>query len=400
MKLSNITTFVVGNPQTEFGGQYFIFVKVETDTGATGIGEIYAGSFHPDVIGSMVDDVFDRNVAGHSPFDIETIWRRVYSRGYSQRPDPTLVGVLSGIEIALWDIIGKETNQPIHNLIGGLVHPRLRAYSYLYPEEGDSVDVYTDADLAAERAAQYVEEGFTAVKFDPAGPYGAFDPRIPSLDALEQSEKMVRKVRAAIGNRADILFGTHGQFTASGALRLARRIEQYDPLWFEEPTAAEMPEEMAKVARGTKIPVATGERLTTKYEFARVLQTGAASILQPALGRVGGISEAKKIAAMAETHYAVMAPHLYAGPIEAAANVQFAASIPNFLILESIKDMRAGIFADLLVEPLTVEDGHVLVPTSPGLGVELNEAFAAAHPYSKDKLHLRVADEPIEPGPY
>ena len=399
MKLSNITTFVVGNPQTEFGGQYFLFVKVETDTGATGIGEIYAASFHPDAIVAMVDDVFDRTVAGHSPFDIETIWRRVYSRGYSQRPDPSLVGILSGIEIALWDIIGKETNQPVHNLIGGLVHPTLRAYSYLYPKEGDPVNVYEDADLAAQRALEYVDEGFTAVKFDPAGPYSAFDPRIPSLDALEQSELMVRKVRDAIGTRADILFGTHGQFTASGALRMARRIERYDPLWFEEPTAAEMPEEMAKVAHGTSIPIATGERLTTKYEFARVLRAGAASILQPALGRVGGISEAKKIAALAEVHYAVIAPHLYAGPVEAAANIQFAASIPNFLILESIYDMRAGIFDELIVEPLTVADGYVVVPTTPGLGIELNEEVASSYPYEKENLHLRVTGSPIPPGP-
>ena len=400
MKLSNITTFVVGNPQTQFGGQYFIFVKVETDTGADGIGEIYAASFHPEAIVPMVDDVFERTVAGHSPFDIETIWRRVYSRGFSQRPDISLVGVLSGIEIALWDIIGKETGQPIHNLIGGLVHPRLRAYSYLYPKPGDTADVYADADLAAERAVRYVEQGFTAVKFDPAGPYSSFDPRLPSLDSLERSEEMVRTVREAVGTRADILFGTHGQFTAAGALRLARRIEPYDLLWFEEPTAAEMPEEMAKVALGTRIPVATGERLTTKYELARVLHTGAASILQPALGRVGGITEAKKIAAMAEAHYAVVAPHLYAGPVEGAANIQFAASIPNFLILESIKDMRAGIFADLLVDPLTVEDGRVIVPTGPGLGIELDEAFASANPYVKDNLHLRMADDPIGPGPY
>ena len=175
--------------------------------------------------------------------------------------------------------------------------------------------------------------------------------------------------------------------------------KRYDPLWFEEPTAAEMPEEMAKVAHGTSIPIATGERLTTKYEFARVLRAGAASILQPALGRVGGITEAKKIAALAEVHYAVIAPHLYAGPVEAAANIQFAASIPNFLILESIYDMRAGIFGELLVEPLTVADGHVVVPTTPGLGIELNEEVANSYPYEKEHLHLRVADSPIPPRP-
>ena len=143
-------------------------------------------------------------------------------------------------------------------------------------------------------------------------------------------------MREAVGGRCDLLFGTHGQFTAAGAIRLARRLERYDPLWLEEPTPPEMPEEMAKVARATTIPIATGERLTTKYEFARVLETGAASILQMNLGRVGGLLEAKKIAAMAEAHYAQIAPHLYCGPVVGAANIQLAACSPNFLILEGI----------------------------------------------------------------
>ena len=175
------------------------------------------------------------------------------------------------------------------------------------------------------------------MKFDPAAPYSVFDPRQPSLESLELCAKFCKLIREAVGTRADLLFGTHGQFTASGAIRLAKRLEPYDPLWFEEPTPPEKPEEMALVARATSIPIATGERLTTKYEFARVLECRAASILQMALGRVGGIMEAKKIAAMAETYYAQIAPHLYAGPVEGAANIHFAASLPNFLILESIE---------------------------------------------------------------
>jgi 2-dehydro-3-deoxyphosphogalactonate aldolase len=155
-----------------------------------------------------------------------------------------------------------------------------------------------------------------------------------------------------------------------------------------------MPEEMAKVARACKVPIATGERLTTKYEFARVLALGAASILQPALGRVGGIFEAKKIAAMAETHYAQLAPHLYAGPIEGAANIQFAATLPNFLILESIQTW-GGFHAEILKKPIRWEDGYVMVPDEPGLGVELNEEVALAHPYTGDKLHLEVQTTPI-----
>jgi L-alanine-DL-glutamate epimerase-like enolase superfamily enzyme len=165
-------------------------------------------------------------------------------------------------------------------------------------------------------------------------------------------------------------------------------------LWFEEPTPPEMPEEMARVARQTSIPVATGERLATKYEFARVLQSGAAAILQPALGRVGGILEAKKIAGMAEAHYAQLAPHLYCGPIEGAANIQLAACSPNFLMLESIRRWD-GFHAEILKTPIRWEDGYVLVPSAPGLGVELDEEVAARHPYAGKELHLEMLDRPL-----
>jgi len=178
---------------------------------------------------------------------------------------------------------------------------------------------YFDVEASAERALHYVDQGFTAIKFDPVDPYTVFDGRQPSLSELTRAEKFVTALRAAVGDRADLLFGTHGQFTPSGAIRLARKIEAADPLWFEEPIPPDYPEGMAQVARKTSIPVATGERLCTKYEFARVLESGAASILQMALGRVGGMLEAKKIAGMAETHHAVIAPHLYCGPIEAHA---------------------------------------------------------------------------------
>ncbi len=271
----------------------------------------------------------------------------------------------------------------------------LRSYTYLFPKPGDTTDVYADPDLAAERAAEEVARGFTAVKFDPAGPYTVFDGHQPSLDDLDRSEEMVRKVREAVGSAADILFGTHGQFTASGALRLARRIEQYDPLWFEEPTPPENPREMARVASQTAIPIATGERLTTKYEFARVLEHQAASILQPNLGRVGGILEAKKIAAMAETHYAQLAPHLYSGPVLGAANIQLATCTPNFLILEGIQDW-GGFHADILETPIQWERGRVIPPTAPGLGVVLNEDVALAHPYEGDELHLNPSPEPYD----
>jgi len=394
VKITDVKTYVVGNPPPHYGGPYWVFLKLTTDHGVEGIGEAYCVPFHPRTVALMIEDVCERRVLGSDPFKIERLWRIVYSSGYSQHPDLSLMGVLSAIEMACWDIIGKELDKPIYELLGGQVHDKLRSYTYLYQEDSDKVDVYTDPDLAAERAVEYVEQGFTAVKFDPVGPYSAFDPRQLSLEALDRAEEYVRKVREAVGGKCDLLFGTHGQMTTSSAIRLAKRLERYDPLWFEEPVPPENVEEMARVARSTSIPIATGERLATKYEFARLLTKQAASILQMALGRVGGILEAKKIAGMAEAHYAQIAPHLYCGPIEGAANIQIDTCSPNFLIQESILTW-GGFHAEILKEPIRWEDGYIIPPTQPGLGVELDEEVAAKYSYTGKRLHLQPLDRPV-----
>ena len=394
MQLESIQTIVVANPPPSFGGRYFVFVKLRTRCGIEGIGEAYTATFGPKVVAAMAEDLFARVFQGEDPMQTETLWRRAYGEGFSLRPDISLMGVLSALEMACWDITGKALGQPVYKLLGGLVNPRLRSYTYLYPDADEDDSFYGDPDRSAERAARYVEEGFTAVKFDPVGGYSVFDPRQPTLERMDMSERFCARIREAVGDKADLLFGTHGQFTVSGAKRLARRLEPYNPLWFEEPTPPERPEAMAEVARYTCIPVATGERLCTKYEFARVLETGAATILQPNLGRVGGILEAKKIAGMAEAHYAQIAPHLYCGPIVAAANIQLAACIPNFLILESIQQF-GGFHAQLLKKPLQWEGGYVIPSKEPGLGVELNEAVALAHPYDSTRLHLDMAQHPL-----
>ena len=396
MKIRDLKVFVVANPPPGWGGRYFTFVKLVTDSGISGIGECYCATFGPKPVTAMIEDVFGRHVEGMDPFHIEALWRKVYGSGYTLRPDVSLMGVLSGIEIALWDIIGKALGKPVYELLGGRVHEKLRSYTYIYPDiaSGQDDSIYWNAEASAERAAEYVKQGFTAVKFDPAAPYTSFDPRQPSLETIELSVKFCKLLREAVGAKADLLFGTHGQFTTAGAIRFAKKIEPYDPLWFEEPTPPEKPEEMALVARATSIPIATGERLTTKYEFGRVLECRAASILQMALGRVGGLWEAKKIAGMAETYYAQIAPHLYAGPVEGAANIHFAASLPNFLILESIETW-GGFHAQILKKPIEWDSGYVIPPTEPGLGIELNEDVALANPYTGTRLHLEMTDRPL-----
>ena len=402
MRLDKIETFVVANPPPRHGGRYFIFLRLTTACGITGVGEIYNATFGPDLCAAMAADVFDRHFAGCDPHRIEWLWRRTYGAGYTLRPDVTVMGVLSGLEMACWDIVGKAADQPVYSLLGGKVHERLRSYTYLYPPEGDvypdpdTKNVYNDPDSAAEVAADMVGKGFTAVKFDPAGPYTIYDGRQPRLEDLELSERFCSRIREAVGTRADILFGTHGQFTVSGAKRLARRLEKYDPLWLEEPTTPEYPADMAEIARFTSIPIATGERLCTKHEFARVLEAGAASILQMDLGRVGGLLEAKKIAGMAETRQAQIAPHLYCGPVVAAANIQIATCSPNFLILESIGSFD-GPYMSVVSTRIDWQDGYVIPPTAPGLGVELNDAAIAANPYTGTELHLDMETSPVVP---
>ena len=305
MKLATLETFVVGNPPPRHGGRYFIFVRVTTTCGISGVGEIYNATFGHDICCAMALDMFGRHFEGADPHHIEALFRKSYGAGFTQRPDVSVMGVFSGLEMACWDIVGKAAGKPVYELLGGRVHDRLRSYSYIYPASGDvypdpaTPNAYNDPHIAAEVALGMVDQGFTALKFDPAGPFSIYDGRQPGLDDIALSVAFCREIRAAVGTRADLLFGTHGQFTVSGAKRMARALEPFDPLWFEEPIPPENPSDMAQVAAFTSIPVAAGERLCTKHEFARMLEVSAASILQLNLGRVGGLLEAKKIASMA-----------------------------------------------------------------------------------------------------
>jgi L-alanine-DL-glutamate epimerase-like enolase superfamily enzyme len=402
MKLEKLETFVVGNPPPRHGGRYFIFVRLTTACGITGVGEIYSATFGPDVCCAMARDMFGRHFDGADPHHIEALFRKSYGAGFTQRPDVSVMGVFSGLEMACWDIIGKAADLPVYELLGGRVHDRLRSYSYIYPAAGDvypdpnTPNAYNVSSIAAEVAAGMVAQGFTAVKFDPAGPFSIYDGRQPRLKDIALSVAFCRDIREAVGDRADLLFGTHGQFTVSGAKRMARALEEFDPLWFEEPLPPENPSDMAQVASFTSIPVAAGERLCTKHEFARMLEVSAASILQINLGRVGGLLEAKKIASLAETRSAQIAPHLYCGPIVAAANIQIATCSPNFLILESIGTFEAP-YMNAVKGEITWEQGYIIPPTTPGLGLELNDEAIAQMPYTGTELHLEMTQHPITP---
>ncbi|MGR3615063.1 MAG: mandelate racemase/muconate lactonizing enzyme family protein [Paracoccaceae bacterium] len=394
MRLTDLDIIVTAPPAPGWGGRYWVLVKLTTDTGIVGWGECYASSIGPDAMGHVIRDVFARHMEGQNPENIEFMFRRVYSSGFTQRPDLTVMGAWSGLEIACWDILGKDRDRPVHALLGGRMNDRLRAYTYLYPQpQHDINDFWTSAEQAGESAAAMVAQGYTAVKFDPAGPYTMRGGHMPAMNDISMSVAFCKAIRDAVGDKADLLFGTHGQFSTAGAIRLGQAIEPYSPLWYEEPTPPDNFPEMAKVAQAVRIPVATGERLTTKAEFAAVLQSGAATILQPALGRAGGIWEMKKVAAIAEVYNAQMAPHLYAGPIEWAANIQLGLSIPNLLLVETIETP----FHDALIKgSIRVEDGFVHATTAPGLGIEVDEELARAHPFTGTDLHLNMQDAPCD----
>ena len=396
MKLKDLEIFTVKNPPPGWGGRYFIFVKLTTDNGITGYGEVYAASVGSKAMEAVINDVFERHMMNENPENIEMMFRRAYSSGFTQRPDLSVIGAFSGLEIACWDILGKAHDRPVYALLGGKMNDRIRSYTYLYPmKHHDASKFWISPEMQAESALEMVNLGFTAIKFDPAGPYTARGGHMPALTDIELSVKMCAAIRDAIGTKADLLFGTHGQFSTAGAIRLGRALEPYDPLWYEEPVPPDNISSMAKIANSIRIPIATGERLSTKNEFFQVLKEGAASILQPALGRSGGILETKKIAAIAEVNNVLIAPHLYAGPIEWAANIQLAVNIPNILMAETILT-GGGFSGNLIKNKIVWDDGFIIAPTAPGIGIEFDEKLARNNKYVENRLHLEMQDEPCD----
>lgn len=372
MKIVELKTIAIDNIKPYRGGRKWLFIQLITDEGIVGLGErptAHATNLAPQI--SLFHELADEFLIGKSPFDIEKIWQEIYaSRHDFRHPSLFYTRALSAIEIACWDIVGKATNQPIYNLLGGKYHDRLRAYAYM-PAEG----VWEHPEKAGEIAAQLVEEGNTVCKLDPFMPLFPLPRDIP-LKTLNHAAKIFRAIRDAVGDELEIGIGTHGQFSTAGAIRCASVFEEYKPYWFEEPVPPENVDEMARVAAQTSIPIAAGERLVTKYEFTELLEKQAAQVIQLDVAQCGGILESKKIAAIADAHYAMIAPHMYVGPIAAAAAIQLDTCSSNFLVQEfNVNDLHSDIF----VEPIKFERGFITPPTGPGLGVELNEEVVRRH---------------------
>lgn len=372
MKVTGVEPILVSNIAPYRGGRYWLFIQLTTDEGIIGLGERPTG--HALNLGaqiSLIQDLCEQFVVGKSPFQIERLWQAIYASRHDYRhPGLDMTPALSAIEMALWDIVGKATDQPIYNLLGGQVHDELRAYAYM-PTDG----IWENPEKAGDIAIKLVEEGNTACKFDPFTPIFPH-PRDFSLKTIRHVAKIFKAIRAAVGDELEIGIGTHGQFSTAVAIRVAKELEEFSPFWFEEPVPPENIDEMARVAAHTSIPIASGERLATKFEFADLLKKQAAQIIQLDVGQCGGILESKKIAGMAESYYAMIAPHMYCGPVAAAAAVQVDTCSPNFLIQEYNGNKLHN---DIFKEPIRFENGYISPPTGPGLGIELDEAVVKKH---------------------
>lgn len=350
----------------------FVYVKLHTDAGITGIGETSCRGRDEALFGAL--QKIERYITGRDPLQIEQHIQAIYRHAF-WRGGPVLTAALSGVEQALWDIKGKVLGVPVYELVGGKYRDRVRVYTHVghaFPANRDITPVQV-----AEHAEAMLERGFTALKIVPWLPTGEGF----SATAWQRIETMMRALRSAVGDEIDLAVDAHGFLNPINAIEMGKRLEEFNLLFYEEPVLPENVEAMAEVAARVNIPVATGERLYWRYPFRDVLVKNAAKILQPDLCTSGGFMECFRIAAMAEAFFATMAPHNPLSPLSTVVCLHLATVIHNFLIQEVLVD-PSGMRAKLLTEDIeVVQDGYMTVPSGPGWGVELDEEFIRAHPY-------------------
>jgi galactonate dehydratase len=389
MKITAIKTVVVNAEMRNW-----VFVKVETDQqGLYGWGEASLEWKTRAVCGAVED--FAPMLLGEDPTRIEFLYQKMYRQSF-WRMGVIGMSAISGIEQALWDIRGKVLNQPVYNLLGGMVRDRVRMYTHL--GGGDMKAVYetqqtADPQLFVDRALEVVERGYNAVKVLITPPTETLN----SIAAYKYAEKMMEAMRLAVGDNVDIMIDCHGRHALANAIEFCRVLAPFRPYFIEEPVPPENVEVMAEVRRASPVPIATGERLITRFQFRELFEKQACSIIQPDLCHCGGLWEAKKIAAMAETYYMGVAPHNPLGPVANAAALHFALSTPNFLIQE---DMLSDVpwRWEVVQHSLKTENGCWLPTNAPGLGIEVNEAAAAKHPFKQEVIHaltIRAHDNAI-----
>lgn len=375
MRISDLSVHVLGTPWRDL-----TYVVLRTDDGLTGVGETRMLS-HTEALKGYLAEATQNHVLGSDPFDIESLVQRMKHGDYGRSGEIVMSGIAC-VEMACWDIVGKALGQPVWRLLGGKVRDRVKAYANgWYTVERTPEEFHAAATCVVER-------GYQALKLDPFGP-GRWE---LDHDETMRSVALIEAVRDAIGPGRELLLEMHGRFAPHEALRLARLAEPFAPAWIEEPVPPANLKSLAKVAQHANLPIAAGERIHDRMEFRELFELQAADIIQPDIGHIGGILETRKLAATAETHDVLVAPHNVAGQVLTAANLHLAACTPNFKIQEYFND-----FADEQVKlaarglPPVVE-GWFDLPTAPGLGVELDLDMIADNPPTGAHFDLHAED--------
>ncbi len=371
MKITAVEPLVLGT-----SWRNLIFLKVSTDEGLVGFGESTIQNREEGVLGYLPGAV-RRHVLGSDPFNVEDLWLRMYRNDF-WRGGVIATSVMSGIEIACWDIIGKAVGQPVWRLLGGRCHEKVKAYANAW------YTVERTPEEFAKRVKVVLEKGYKALKVDPFGPGAMELSRAETIRSVE----LVAAIRDAVGPEVEIFVEMHGRFSAATAIGIARLMEPYHPGWIEEPCPPEDIPSLQKVAAQVKIPVATGERYFTHYGFREVLESGAADILQPDVIHAGGILDMKKIAAMADARSMVVAPHNSNGPVCTAASVHFDFCTTNIKVQECFDDFSEPWVVEAIPGTPRPHDGYFHLPQGPGLGISLNEDLIKEHPFKEGFFNL------------
>ena len=380
MKVTDVKIFTVDAFRTNW-----VFIKVYTDEGIDGVGEATL-EYKEKALWGAVEHIKEYLV-GQNPLDIEKHWHAIYRDAY-WRGGPVLMSALSAVEMALWDILGKSLNTPVYQLLGGKCHDKVRLYANGWFAGAKKPHEF------GEKAKTAMERGITALKWDP---FGKNYMNISNADLTEALE-CVDAVRSAVGNKVDLLIEGHGRFNIPTAVKIAKELEQFSPMFFEEPVPPDNLDALKQVKDRSPVAISAGERLYTRWDYNEFFDKLPADYIQPDVSHAGGIMELKKIAAIAETKYIPFAPHNPSGPVANAATLQLAACCPNFCILEimySDVDYRK----DITNENLEYKDGYITIPDKPGLGIEINEEECLKHPYEVHTLrHYTGALTDIRPA--
>lgn len=363
MKITKLETFLANA-----GLRNYLFVRVHTDKGITGIGEASL-EWQEKTVEAIIYEWVENRIIGCDPFDIESIIGNMIRDQY--QGGATVMTAISSIEIALWDIIGKTCNQPIYKLIGGRYHDKIPAYANGWYGGARNPNEY------AALAKEAVKKGYRALKFDP---FGIAWKELNS-DEVEFAIEMVSKIREAVGDTISLMIEYHGRLSVSMAIEMIRKIEQFNPLWSEEPVLPEKIELLLEIKNKTNGRIATGERLYTITDFFRLIKNRAADIIQMDIAHCGGLLISKKIASMADAQDIMVAPHCSIGPVALAAALHFDISTPNFMIQEAYGDFDVPWRNDFVNGWSPVKDGYFILSNLPGLGIDINEKAIADHPY-------------------